>query len=71
MIIQDLDEPSLVDSDSTKDRKDLVVSYLVGHLKTHNSYVFWFLFCELLNLVNIITQVKNPYHQNTLKIFVN
>jgi len=38
-------------------QKDLLVKYFYRTLKTHNSYVFKFVFCEALNLVNILVQI--------------
>ena len=57
LIIQGMDQPTLADPETMKDRRTLVVNYFTGHLRTHNSYVFKFVFCEVLNLVNILTQV--------------
>ena len=39
-------------------KKDMLVKYFHRTLRTHNSYVFKFVFCEILNLVNILAQVK-------------
>ena len=53
-----MDQPTLADPETMKDRRTLVVNYFTGHLRTHNSYVMKFIFCEVLNLINILTQVK-------------
>ena len=53
-----MDQPTLADPDSMKDRRTLVVKYLTDHLGTHNSYVTKLIFCEVLNLINILIQVK-------------
>ena len=58
MVIQGLDEPSLNDEDTQKDRRATIVSYFTGHLNTHTSYIARFVFCEFLNLVNIVGQVS-------------
>ena len=58
LIIQGMDQPTLADPETMKDRRTLVVNYFTGHLRTHNSYVMKFIFCEVLNLINILTQVK-------------
>lgn len=57
LIIQGLDEPMLDGPESTKERRNLVVNYMMSHLNTHNFYIAKFIFCELLNLANIVTQV--------------
>ena len=58
MLIQGLDNPCLDDEDTEKDRRANVVDYFMRTFRTHNSYVFKFIFCELLNLVNILFQVS-------------
>ena len=58
MVIQGLDEPSLNDEDTQKDRRATIVSYFTGHLNTHTNYIARFVFCEFLNLVNIVGQVS-------------
>ena len=58
MLIQGMDQPTLADPDTMKDRRTLVVNYFTGHLRTHNQYVFKFIFCEVLNLINSLTQVR-------------
>jgi hypothetical protein len=60
LLIQDMDQPTLDDPETMKDRRTNVVNYFISHLRTHNSYVFKFVFCEVLNLVNILTQVTRP-----------
>ena len=34
-----------------------MVNYVMRNLRTHNFYVYKFIFCEFLNLVNIIGQM--------------
>ena len=58
MVIQGLDEPSLNEEDTQKDRRATIVSYFTGHLNTHTNYIARFVFCEFLNLVNIVGQVS-------------
>lgn len=58
MLMQDLDKPKLmVDEDTYRDRRKLIVDYFMRTKKTHNAYVMKFLFCESLNLFNIIGQM--------------
>ena len=57
LVIQGLDQPTLADPETMKDRRTLVVNYFTGHLRTHNSYVFKFVLCEVLNLVNVLMQI--------------
>jgi len=57
MVIQGLDEPSLNEEDTQKDRRATIVNYFTGHLNTHSMYIYRFVFCEFLNLVNIVGQV--------------
>ena len=48
-----IEKPSDLDG-----QKDLLVKYFKRTIHHHNSYVFKFVFCELLNLVNILVQVR-------------
>ena len=59
MVIQGLDEASLNEEDTQKDRRATIVNYFTGHLNTHTTYIARFVFCEFLNLVNIVGQVGN------------
>jgi hypothetical protein len=52
-----MDQPTLDGPESMKERRTLAVNYFVDHLRTHNLYVFKFVFCEILNLVNLLVQV--------------
>ena len=61
MVIQGLDQPTLNDEDTKNDRRTTVVNYFIGNIRTHNTYVFKFVFCEFLNLVNIVFQVKKIF----------
>lgn len=40
-----------------RERQSAVVNYLYENLHHHNIYLFRFIFCELLNLMNIIAQI--------------
>lgn len=58
MLLQNLDQRTLEnDPDHTKDKRNVIVNYIVRNLRTHNFYVYKFIFCEFLNLVNIIGQM--------------
>ena len=59
MVIQGLDTPNLFDEDTQKDRRATIANYFVGHINTHSSYIYKFIVCEFLNLVNIVGQVRN------------
>ena len=58
MVMQGLDKPMLEDKDASKDRRNLLVNYFLRTIRTHNTYVFKFIFCEFLNLANIVFQVR-------------
>ena len=58
MLIQGLDGTMLEGVDGVKSKRVAVVSYFFRTFRSHNSYVYKFLFCEFLNLVNIIFQVR-------------
>ena len=58
MLLQDLYTKTLdTGEESTKERRGVIVSYILRNLKTHNVYVYKFIFCEFLNLVNVIGQM--------------
>lgn len=58
LLLQNLDQKSLdTDPETTKDRRSVIVNYMLRNLRTHNIYVYKFIFCEFLNLVNIIGQM--------------
>jgi len=58
LLLQGLDEKTLcLNREGTKDKRDIIASYVLRNLRTHNLYVYKFIFCELLNLVNIIGQM--------------
>lgn len=57
MVIQGLDTPNLFDEDTQKDRRATIANYFVGHINTHSSYIYKFIVCEFLNLVNIVGQI--------------
>lgn len=58
MLLQGLDERTLEgDVDGTKTKRSIIVNYVAKTVRTHNLYVYKFIFCEFLNLVNIIGQM--------------
>ena len=57
MLIQGLDLNDLEGVDGVKDKRQSVVNYFIRTFRTHNSYVYKFLFCEVLNLANVLFQV--------------
>ena len=58
LLLQNLGENTLNNgSESTKERRSVIVRYILRNIRTHNVYVYKFIFCEFLNLVNIIGQI--------------
>merc|ERR1711942_302544 len=58
LLLQNLGENSLdTEPETTKDRRSVIVNYILRNIRTHNLYVYKFIFCEFLNLVNIIGQM--------------
>ena len=58
LLLQNLSENTLdTDSEASKERRAIIVNYILKNIRTHNLYVFKFIFCEFLNLVNIIGQM--------------
>ena len=58
LLLQGLDEKSLEgNKDTTKERRDNIVNYMVRSLRTHNLYVYKFVICEFLNMFNIMAQM--------------
>jgi len=58
LLLQNLDQRSLEnDPEHTKDRRTVITNYVVRNMRTHNMYTYKFIFCEFLNLVNIIGQM--------------
>ena len=58
LLIQDLDRPTLdTEGEETREKRRSIVSYLYRASKTHNVYVSKFVFCEFLNLANVIGQL--------------
>ena len=45
------------DAESTKGKRHVIANYITRNVKTHNLYVYKFIFCEFLNLVNIVGQM--------------
>jgi len=58
MLIGGLDEKLMeVDTEKTREKRDKVVSYMVRTRHSHNLYVYKFIFCEFLNLINVFSQM--------------
>jgi len=57
LITQGLDATWMERPGDLDGKKDMLVKYFHRTLRTHNSYVFKFVFCEILNLVNILAQI--------------
>jgi len=58
MLVQDLNNKNILDGmDQYKARRQAVVEYILRTFRTHNSYIYKFIFCEVLNLVNILFQI--------------
>ena len=58
LLLQNLGENNLnYASETTKERRSVIVNYILKNIRTHNIYVYKFIFCEFLNLVNIIGQM--------------
>ena len=58
LLVQGLDSPTLeTRKEKTEEKREVIVNYFFKNNKTHNLYVSKFVFCEFLNLVNIIGQM--------------
>ena len=58
LLLQDFSAVSLeTDAESTKGKRHVIANYITRNLRTHNMYVYKFIFCEFLNLVNIVGQM--------------
>lgn len=47
----------ILEAEYRRERKSAVINYLYENLHHHNVYLFRFVFCELLNLMNIVAQI--------------
>ena len=56
-IAEGLNPGPLYKKDEVASRKKAIVTYIVTHIRMHNSYVFTYWFCELLCFVNVIGQL--------------
>ncbi|KAJ4440295.1 hypothetical protein ANN_08434 [Periplaneta americana] len=56
-ITKDLRENTLEVSQSMKDRKQLLVTYLISYMRYHHFYAFVYLLCELLNFANVVGNI--------------
>jgi len=57
MMIQDLNKTDLEDPETKKDRREAAVGYFVRTKGSHQLYVAKYVFCEMLNFVNVIGQL--------------
>ena len=58
LLLQDFQPVTLdVRRTSTQEKRNVIVNYIANNVRTHNIYVYKFVFCEFLNLVNIIGQM--------------
>ena len=58
LLIQGLDGPTLdTGKEATEQKRGVIVNYFYKNNRTHNLYVAKFVFCEFLNLVNMIGQM--------------
>lgn len=56
MLVMQLNSP-IVDEDSKRERKSMLVNYFSVNLHNHNFYAFKFFLCEVLNFVNVVGQI--------------
>jgi len=57
LLLQGLDQMSLEGVEGTKEKRVKIVTYVINNLRSHNIYVYKFILCELLNLVNVLGQM--------------
>ena len=58
MLLQDLDTQILhTDRETTHTKRKAIVNYILRNIRTHNGYVYKFVLCEFLNLINIAGQL--------------
>jgi len=55
-LLTNLDMGLVPEGESKQQQKELV-DYLYSNLKTHDSWAYWYYFCELLALLNVIFQI--------------
>lgn len=55
-LVLGLDCPIVSDKEK-KDQIALLVDYMKANIRYHNSYFFYFVFCEVLNFINVIIQM--------------
>ncbi|UXI21519.1 hypothetical protein NH340_JMT07462 [Sarcoptes scabiei] len=55
-LILELDNPIMTD-EARDEQIDLVVDYFRSNLRFHNSYFYYYVFCEFLNFVNVVLQM--------------
>merc|ERR1712203_73650 len=47
----------IVDSDTKKERIQILIDYFTDTRHNHNSYTFRFYLCEMLNFINVVGQI--------------
>lgn len=47
----------IMDEDERKEQLGLLVDYLKANLTFHNGYFYYFVFCEVLNFINVVSQM--------------
>jgi len=57
LLLQGLDQLSLEGVEGTQEKRRKIVNYVMSNLRSHNIYVYKFILCELLNLVNVFGQM--------------
>lgn len=57
MMIQDLNEQNLDEPETKKDRRLATVQYFMRTMGSHQLYVTKYVFCEVLNFVNVVFQL--------------
>ena len=55
-LVLDLNCP-IIDHETKNERKKLLVSYFLTNLNNHNFYAARFFFCEILNFINVVSQI--------------
>ena len=71
LMIQGMDEKTLVEPESKEDKRCDPVQYFVRKLGSHNSYVAKYLACEVLNFINVLFQIvfMNIFLNGKFKLF--
>lgn len=56
MLVLSLNSP-IVNDDYKEERKIIIINYFKLNMGHHNGYMYQFVFCEILNLINVIGQM--------------